>query len=178
MRYELILWLMWFLKQVPGRIGCALRRRLLPSRIGPKVMIWDNVQIDSPKKLVIGARSSVNRGSILNCAGGIEIGTDVLIGPNVILYSQNHAYADSEHLISEQGYICEKLTIENDVWIASNAIILPGVTVACGCVIGAGSVVTKSTKPYGVYAGTPARRIADREGGLPSDPTPHHSLGD
>lgn len=171
MRNELILWVMWFFKHVPGRIGCALRRRLLPGRIGTGAMIWDNVQIDFPAKLVIGARSSVNRGSVLNCGGGIEIGQDVLIGPNVILYSQNHVYADSVRPISEQGYVLERLTIEDDVWIASNAVVLPGVTVAKGCVIGAGAVVTKSTEPCGVYVGSPARRIRERGRALPA---PHH----
>lgn len=168
MRYELILWVMWFLKQVPGRIGCALRRRLLPGRIGAGAMIWDNVQIDFPAKLVIGAQSSVNRGSVLNCGGGIEIGRDVLIGPNVVLYSQNHAYADPARPISEQGYVRERLTIGDDVWIASNAVVLPGVTVAKGCVIGAGAVVTKSTEPYGVYVGSPARRIGKRGAAPPA----------
>ena len=55
-----------------------------------------------------------------------------------------------------------RLTIGDDVWIASNAAVLPGVTVAKGCVIGAGTVVTKSTEPYSVYLGSPARRIGER----------------
>lgn len=174
MRYELILWLMWFLKKVPGQIGCALRRQMLPGRIGPEAMIWDNVQIDFPAKLVLGARSSINRGSVLNCGGGVEIGEDVLIGPNVILYSQNHVYADPERPIAHQGYVREKLIIEDDVWIASNVVILPGVRIASGCVIGAGALVTKSTEPLGVYMGTPARRIADRSGALDGEAPKNH----
>ncbi len=174
MRYELIIWFMWLLKKVPGHIGCALRRRLLPGRIGQGTMIWDNVQIDFPAKLVIGAKSSINRGCVMNCGGGIEIGHDVLIGPNVVLYSQNHAYADPSRLISEQGYVRAKLTIEDDVWIASNAVVLPGVTVAKGCVVGAAAVVTKSTVPYGVYVGSPARRIGERG---PYPPASHYIDG-
>ncbi len=162
MRYELILWYMWVLKQVPGRIGCALRRKLLPCRIGTGAMIWDNVQIDFPGRLRLGERCSINRGSVLNCGGGVEIKDDVLIGPNVLIYSQNHAYDDSTQLISVQGYVRNKVTIEEDVWIAANAMILPGVIVARGCVVGAASVVTKSTEPYGVYVGSPARRIGRR----------------
>ena len=101
MRYELMLWFMCFLKQVPGRISCTLRRQLLPGQIGPGAMIWDKVQIDSPSKLSIGAQSSVNRGSVLNCGGGIEIGRNVMIGPNVVVYSQNHAFGDPARPISE-----------------------------------------------------------------------------
>ncbi|MBR1536811.1 MAG: hypothetical protein IJ630_07725 [Treponema sp.] len=48
------------------------------------------------------------------------------------------------------------------MWIGANVTILDGVTVASGCVLAAGSVVTKSTEPNGVYAGVPARRIKER----------------
>ena len=55
------------------------------------------------------------------------------------------------------------IVIGNDVWIAARAMLMPGVQVADGCVVGAGSVVTKSlTEPYGIYAGNPARLIRFR----------------
>lgn len=162
MRYEIIMWIMWFLKVLPGHIGCILRRMFLPGRIARGAKIWDNVQIDAPSKLTVGARSSINRGCVLNCGGHVEIKEDVLIGPNVIIYSQNHVYADAAQLIAAQGYDRAKVIIEEDVWIGANAVILPGVTVARGCVVGAASVVTKSTDPYGVYVGSPASRISER----------------
>ena len=56
----------------------------------------------------------------------------------------------------------QNVVIEKDVWIGANATILKGVVVAEGCVIGAGTVLTKSTEPYGIYAGVPRRRIAER----------------
>ncbi|MDE6864117.1 MAG: hypothetical protein K2J41_07020 [Eubacterium sp.] len=46
-------------------------------------------------------------------------------------------------------------------WICIDSTILPGVTVEDGCVIAAGSIVTKSTYPNGLYAGAPAQRIKD-----------------
>jgi acetyltransferase-like isoleucine patch superfamily enzyme len=52
--------------------------------------------------------------------------------------------------------------IEDDVWIGSNAIILHGVTIKRGSVIGAGSVVTKSTEPYSISVGNPARILRYR----------------
>lgn len=52
--------------------------------------------------------------------------------------------------------------IGNNVLLSRNCILLPGVRIADGCVIGAGAVVTKDTEPFGIYAGVPARRIADR----------------
>jgi acetyltransferase-like isoleucine patch superfamily enzyme len=49
------------------------------------------------------------------------------------------------------------------VIIGASAVVFPGVTVAEGCAIGAMALVTKSTAPWGVYAGIPARRVKDRE---------------
>lgn len=54
------------------------------------------------------------------------------------------------------------ISIEDDVWIGARAIILPGVTIAKGSIVGAGSVVTKSFPPYSVIAGNPARIVKSR----------------
>jgi len=53
--------------------------------------------------------------------------------------------------------------IGNDVWIGARVVVLPGVHIADGCVVGAGSVVTSSlAEPYGIYAGNPARLLRHR----------------
>lgn len=57
---------------------------------------------------------------------------------------------------------CKSIIIEDDVWIGAVVKVLDGVTIAQGCVIGANSVVTKSTEPYGIYVGIPARKIKSR----------------
>jgi maltose O-acetyltransferase len=143
-RYELILWYSSFLKRIPGNIGCFLRRKLLPLKIGKGSKIWDFVQIDSPSKISIGKNVSINRYSILHGGGGIDIGDDVLIGPNVTIYSQSHKFTDKFMKIREQGYVTKKVVIGNNTWIASNVIILPGVVIGDNCVIAAGTIVTKS----------------------------------
>jgi maltose O-acetyltransferase len=163
MRYELILWFSAFLKIIPGNIGVFIRCKLLPAKVGKKSKIWSNVQIDSPSNLVIGEKSSINRGCILNCGGGIEIGNNVLIGPSVTIYSQNHAYKEKSTPINKQGYIKNKVIISDDVWIAANVTILPGVILAKGTVVAAGAVVTKSTNEYSVLAGVPAKAVAKRQ---------------
>lgn len=63
-------------------------------------------------------------------------------------------------------YKCEHFApvlLERQVIVGTNAIILPGVTVAEGCAIGAMALVTKSTEPWGVYIGIPARRVKARK---------------
>ncbi len=56
----------------------------------------------------------------------------------------------------------DPVTIERFASVGVNSVIMPGVTVGEGCVIGAGSVVTKSTEPWSVYIGAPAKKVKDR----------------
>lgn len=159
MIYEIQLWILSFLKAIPGRIGCALRNLLLPYKNGKKVSIWDHTHIDSPSKLKIGNNVSINRHCTLHAGGEIEIGNDVLIGPNVTIYSQNHSFENHDMPIYKQGYTCKKVTIGNNVWIASNATILPGVTIEDNCVIGANTLVNKNIKKGSLVVGNPCRVI-------------------
>jgi maltose O-acetyltransferase len=163
--YEAKMWVLAALKPIPGQVGCALRRSLLPGRYGDGVMLWDSVHIDEPARLTIGTRTSVNRGCILHCGGGLTIGADVLIGPGVVIYSQNHRYEDAGRLISEQGYDRRPVRIEDGAWIAARAVVLPGVTVGRGAVVAAGAVVTRDVEPFSVVAGVPARVIGARTTG-------------
>ena len=55
--------------------------------------------------------------------------------------------------------IIQEINIESDVWIGANSIILKGITIKKGSVIAAGSVLTKSTEPYCLYGGNPAKLI-------------------
>ena len=159
MKYELQLWLLSFLKAIPGSIGCRIRNLLLPYAHGKNVTIWDHTHIDSPSKLKIGNNVSINRGCVLHAGGAIEIGNDVLIGPNVTIYSQNHNFENTTIPINQQGYTTKKVSIGNNVWIASNVTILPGVTIANNCVIGANTLVTKNIEENSVVVGNPCKVI-------------------
>nr|WP_284498322.1 acyltransferase [Legionella maioricensis] len=52
--------------------------------------------------------------------------------------------------------------IEDDCWVGMNVCLMPGVRIRRGCVIGAGAIVTRTTEPYSIYAGVPARKIGTR----------------
>lgn len=150
---------MHLLKIVPGQIGSFLRCYILPIKKGCNTLIWENTHIDSPEKLLIGDNVSINRGCILHAGGEICIGNDVLIGPEVIIYSQNHKYEDSSVNIRMQGYEKSKVVIGNNIWIGARTIILPGVTIGNNVVIAAGTVVTKDIDCNSVFAGVPAKKI-------------------
>lgn len=157
--YEIKLWVNALLKVIPGVIGCKIRKKLLPFKSGKNVKIWDFCNIDSPSKLVLGSNVSINRGCIINAGGGVVIGDDVLIGPSTIIYSQNHKFDNQSIVYRKQGYILKKVTIGNNVWIASRVTILPGVTIGDNCVIGANTLLTKSIPNNSLVVGNPGRII-------------------
>jgi acetyltransferase-like isoleucine patch superfamily enzyme len=94
-------------------------------------------------------------GIYINGMNGVFFGDNVYIGAGVKIISANHDIYDySKHVKSEP------IVIGNNVWIGSNAVILPAVTIADGCVIGAGSVVTRSfVEKNCIIAGNPAKIV-------------------
>ncbi|HDQ16374.1 MAG TPA: acyltransferase [Bacteroidetes bacterium] len=112
--------------------------------------------------LRIGNNSNIGRYSFVGCSGFIEIGNNVMISPRVSFYAENHNFESTERTMKEQGITREKITIEDDCWIASGSTILAGVTVGRGSIVAAGSVVTQNILPYSIVAGVPARVIQSR----------------
>lgn len=98
--------------------------------------------------------------------GEIHIGDNVLIGPNVTLATPMHPLLPEERNIRkrEDGSFynleyAKPITIKDNCWLASNVVVCGGVTIGEGCVIGAGSVVTRDIPPYSLAAGNPCRVI-------------------
>ena len=119
-------------------------------------------------KISIGNRVVVRPGSFLFAdpaidGGSIEIENDVLLGPGIYMYTNNHNYADRRIPIIDQGHhvgtYLDSICIKSGAWIGANVVLLPGVTIGANSVVGAGSVVTKSVPPGVVVAGNPARVI-------------------
>lgn len=94
-------------------------------------------------------------------SGRIIIGNGVMIAPNVVIRAANHGMARALPM-KQQPSVPGEIVIEDDVWIGSNAVITADVTLARGTVVAAGAVVTKSTEPYSIVAGVPARKIGAR----------------
>ncbi len=154
--YPLVKWLPASYSVFGGKIARMLRYqtgRLIMEKCGSGVNVERGAYFT--RLLEVGNNSGIG----VNCyiSGKVIIGNDVMMAPNVSILTVNHNYMDKKLLIAEQGNSSEKpVVIGNDVWIGMNAIILPGVNIADGCVIGAGAVVTKDTEPYSVVAGNPA----------------------
>ena len=112
--------------------------------------------------LEIGNNSNIGPFNYIGCSGKITIGNNVMLGPRVSIYAENHVFDNAELTIKEQGVIKQFVIIEDDCWIASNVVILSGVTIGQGSVIAAGAVVTASIEPYSIVGGVPAKLIKKR----------------
>jgi acetyltransferase-like isoleucine patch superfamily enzyme len=114
--------------------------------------------------LVMGNHSNIGPYNYIGCSGKITIGNNVMLGPRVSIYAENHVFDNPNLTIKEQGVQKMDVVIEDDCWIASNAVILAGVTIGKGSVVAAGAVVTESVPPFSVVGGVPAKIIKSRLG--------------
>lgn len=108
----------------------------------------------------------ISRFAILDCTGSIHIGPWCMIGARTRIYTHDHFHHGRQPLLLQQekhGVLWQDKYIGGDVWIHENAIVLYQVTeIPDGVVIGAGAVLTRNPGPYEIWAGVPAKKIADR----------------
>lgn len=130
-------------------------------KCGEKVNVGTNARFGNGFDIEIGDYSGIGRDC--KVPSNTKIGNFVMMGPNVTIHSANHKYDNLEIPMLQQGVIKYGSTIiEDDVWIGSHAIILPGLVIRKGSIIGTGSVVTKSFPEYSIIAGNPAKIIGSR----------------
>ncbi len=148
-----------------GRMWKAIRYavcRPLFKACGKNVNIESRAFFYSGQNISIGDNSGIGVNAFL--AGKIEIGKNVMMGPDVIVLTQNHKFDRLDIPMSQQGFKADQpVKICDDVWIGVRAIILPGVTVGRGAIIGAGAVVTKDVSEYAIVGGNPAKVIRMRK---------------
>lgn len=127
------------------------------AHIGEDVHVEKPIRIDYGCNTTLGSHVFINfNWTILDCAP-ITIGSHVFIGPNTSFYTAHHPL-DVDTRDQHIGY-AEPITIGDHVWLGGNVVVLPGVSIGEGCVIGAGSVVTKSIEAGMLAFGNPCRVI-------------------
>ena len=125
-----------------------------------------NINIDKNANISPNIEIGDNSGIGINAkiTSSVTIGSNVMMGPNVSIYTSNHKFDRTDIPMIKQGNSETKpVSIENDVWIGANVIILPGVTIHEGSIIAAGAVVTKDVECYTIVAGNPAKVIKKRK---------------
>ena len=147
---------------------------------GKHSVVHRSVRMDTPpyRKFSLGDYSVIESFSCINNAvgdviigdhtriglhntiiGPVTIGCHVNLAQGITVTALNHNFEASDKRIDEQGVSTTPVTIEDDIWIGANAVILPGVTIGNHSVVAAGAVVTKNVPPHSLVAGVPARII-------------------
>ena len=147
------------LNRIPSRSLRMLFYHLISGRkISINASIGLGVKILDIRNVKIGDRTNVNSGSILDGRGmGIEIGSDVDIAAQVNVWSLEHDPKSPSHE-ARSGIVI----IEDHVWIANRAILLPNTLVGAGSTIGAGSVLKGKVEKNTIGSGNPFNKLKER----------------
>ena len=131
--------------------------RQLLGRVGGNVWIEPPFYCDYGSNILLGGNVCFNFNCVVLDPARVEIGSNVLFGPNVQVYTATHPLDATQRRTGLE--FAKEIRIGSNVWIGGGAIICPGVTIGDRSVIGAGSVATKDV-PEGVFAaGIPCRVI-------------------
>ena len=119
---------------------------------------------ERPERIFVGDYCYVGQGAFWSGLGGIHLADNVIIGPRVTLYTQNHRYKSEVCLPFGPPYedVALPINIEESVWICLGAMILPGVTIHEGAVVAMGAVVVRDVPARAVVGGNPAEVISER----------------
>lgn len=152
----------WFILDASPQFIRKLFFYLTLKEFGSACMIDYRCFIRYPWRVSVGAGVAVNRGcelysSMRSPCGFITLEDNVVLGPNVIIFSAGHDYSTLD--LSDTS---APVIIGRHAWIGGNTTILPGVTIGEGAVVGAGSVVTRDIPAYSVAVGNPAKVIRKR----------------
>lgn len=125
--------------------------------VGRNLIVNQPFRCDYGCNIFVGDNCIFNFNLTILDEARVTFGNNVFVGPNVSIYTACHPLTAKER--NEGVEWAEPVTIGNDVWIGGSTVIVPGVTIGDGCVIGAGSVVTKSIPANTLAVGNPCRPI-------------------
>lgn len=124
---------------------------------GPGVTVCPPLRCDYGRHIHVGEGTFINYDCVMLDAADIRIGAHCQIAPRVVLTTATHPLSPEPRA---QGWeSAAPISIEDNVWLGAGAIVLPGVTIGCNSVIGAGAVVTRDIPAAVVAVGTPARIV-------------------
>ena len=133
------------------------------SILGNTIIECTGVIRDLGEGLIIGNNVGIAQNCFIQVRGKVVIGNDVIFGPGVSLFSENHKFDDPDLPVATQGETRKGVIIEDGVWVGARAVILDGVNVGRNSIIAAGSIVNKDVPPYAIVAGVPAKIIRNRK---------------
>ncbi len=142
-----------------GKVGWPVRKallRLFGAKIDSKAYIYAKCRIFAPWLLEVGRACVGPRTEIYNKAK-VVIGDETVVSQGAFLCTASHDIS-----LAMRPLVTGEIVLGNDVWVAANAFVGPGVTIGDGAVVGATASVFKSVEPYMVVGGNPAKVINKR----------------
>jgi putative colanic acid biosynthesis acetyltransferase WcaF len=133
--------------------------RLFGASIGNKVVIKPRVRIKHPWRLNVGNHCWIGEEAWIDNLADVRLGNDVCLSQGVYLCTGSH-----DHRRPTFDLIVKPIVVESEAWVATRAVLLPGVTVGRGALVAAGAVVTKDVPPGAIVGGVPAQIIGSRMG--------------
>jgi acetyltransferase-like isoleucine patch superfamily enzyme len=133
----------------------ALFSELIGKKVDESFLLIPPFYTAGGDEIRVGHNVFVNQNCTFYDLGGLDIANDVMIGPNVSIITTGHPLEPSQR----RATIGKPIVIERNVWIATGATIVGGVTVGENSVVAAGSVVTKDVPPNTLVGGNPAQVI-------------------
>ncbi len=140
-----------------NRLRMWLYRSILGMEMGRECIVWAGNRFNDISGFSMGNNVIIGPGNVFLIRGGIEIGNNVNLSGFSYFISQAHDVNDPYGHTS-----LGKIRIKDDAWVATHAMIMPGVIIGKGAVVGAGAVVVKDVPDYVVVAGNPAHQIGRR----------------
>lgn len=136
---------------------------LKSTSLGSNIKLSRGGTFAHPNEIIMGNNIFISEQFHIS-AYKLKLHNNIIIGPNLVIECSNHKYNIVGKSMFEvaSDKIYKGVEIENDVWIGANVTILSGVKISEGCIIGAGSVVTKTIPPYSIAVGIPCKPIKAR----------------
>lgn len=111
--------------------------------------------------LKIGNGTGIGSDCEIWASGGVTIGENVMMGPEVIMYTQNHKYWKENGELHFKGYESKSVNIGNNVWIGRRAMFMAGSGIGDNAIVAAGAVVTKKFPDNVMIGGSPAKVLKE-----------------
>jgi maltose O-acetyltransferase len=129
--------------------------------IGEETLIHGELRVTPGCELSllrIGKCGSITGPLFVDIGAEVTIGDGVCIGHHVFIYTHSHPVGTAAQRCSPV-LTCDPVSVGDGTWVASHVVLLPGARIGKGCVVAAGSIVTRSTPPTDdvFLSGNPAR---------------------
>lgn len=146
-----------FSSSLPGSKWRCKMLALFGAQVGHGVVIKPGVRIKFPWKLILGADCWIGEDVWIDNLDLVSIGSNSCVSQGVYLCTGSHNWSKSTF-----DLITNSIVIGEQAWVGAFCRVAPGVTVSSGSVCAMGSVVTKSTGEWEIWAGNPCKKVKDR----------------